>query len=136
MAIILITFDNYTERLPEVIGPFDDHKAAESWLNDLVDSGITENPSSDLSAATFTITKMQAAWPIVDSGVDDDVLQPTAHNYALHTDVPIGDAIEERSNGRWYIKMGFAGFNSAANNNMGYAYETSAIRAIRRYQQA
>jgi hypothetical protein len=36
--------------------------------------------------------------------------------------------------GRWYIKMGFAGFNSKANNYSGYATQDDAVRAILRYQ--
>jgi hypothetical protein len=58
---------------------------------------------------------------------------PTAINYGTRERVPFGEAVEEK-NGRWYIKMGFAGYNSVANNGCGYAYETSAIRAIQRYQ--
>lgn len=57
-----------------------------------------------------------------------------AFNHLTGAWSPIEAAVEYRQ-GRWYIKMGYAGFNSVANNNMGYAYEQSAIRAVRRYQE-
>jgi hypothetical protein len=36
--------------------------------------------------------------------------------------------------GRWFISMGHAGFNSAANNRNGYATERSARNAVAHYQ--
>lgn len=53
------------------------------------------------------------------------------HNYMTHKNE--ADATEEKG-GRWYIKMGFAGFNSAANNWDGYATQAGAEAAIRRYE--
>lgn len=41
--------------------------------------------------------------------------------------------VEERFN-RFFIKMGYCGFNSPANNGFGYKTERSAIQAILRYQ--
>lgn len=43
-----------------------------------------------------------------------------------------GSVLEERE--RWYIKIGFAGFNSPANNRSGYASKTAAEAACLRYQ--
>lgn len=42
-------------------------------------------------------------------------------------------AVEEK-NGRWYILMGFSGFNSPANNAWGYVSQAKAEAAIYRYQ--
>ena len=42
------------------------------------------------------------------------------------------DAVEEKS-GRFYIKMGFAGFNSHANNRDGYCNRSAALAAVKRY---
>lgn len=36
--------------------------------------------------------------------------------------------------GRWYIMMGYSGFNSPANNRWGYASRQKAEEAILRYQ--
>jgi hypothetical protein len=41
---------------------------------------------------------------------------------------------KEREN--FYIRIGFCGFNSPANNRFGYASEAKAVAAIRRYQAA
>lgn len=38
-------------------------------------------------------------------------------------------------NGCWLIKMGFAGFNSRANNSGGYSTKTGALASIRWYQR-
>lgn len=35
---------------------------------------------------------------------------------------------------RWFIKLGFAGFNSPANNRLGYQTKAKAEAACRRYQ--
>lgn len=40
----------------------------------------------------------------------------------------------EQIRDRWFIKMGFAGFNSPANNATGYATKEKAISMIRFYQ--
>lgn len=40
--------------------------------------------------------------------------------------------VEQKENGRWYIKMGYAGFNTRANNSSGYASEAAALAVIRR----
>lgn len=45
----------------------------------------------------------------------------------------MADAVECR-HGRWYILMGFAGFNSRANNRDGYETREKAEAAIRKYQ--
>jgi hypothetical protein len=36
-------------------------------------------------------------------------------------------------NGRFFVKMGFAGFNSSANNRNGYATAAAALQAHKRY---
>lgn len=43
-------------------------------------------------------------------------------------------ATEQRGD-RWYILMGFAGFNSRLNNAQGYATKAAAEAAIRHYQK-
>lgn len=43
------------------------------------------------------------------------------------------DAVEE-IRGDWYIKVGFCGFNSYANNLLGYANRAAAEAAIKYYQ--
>lgn len=43
------------------------------------------------------------------------------------------DAVHE-TYGRWWIKVGFAGFNSRTNNIDGYATRGAAERAILSYQ--
>ena len=43
------------------------------------------------------------------------------------------DAVEEK-HGRWYIRCGFSGFNSPANNGWGYVSKARAEAAIRRYE--
>ncbi len=40
----------------------------------------------------------------------------------------------EFKNGGWYIKVGFSGFNSTANNRGGYKSASDAEGAILRYQ--
>lgn len=49
------------------------------------------------------------------------------------TQIETDEAVEER-NGRWYIKVGFAGFNTKANNSNGYATKEKAEAAVVRYQ--
>lgn len=44
------------------------------------------------------------------------------------------DAVESKYGSRWFIKMGFAGFNSSANNRFGYDSKQKAEAAIKRYQ--
>lgn len=36
---------------------------------------------------------------------------------------------------RWFVTMGHAGFNSAANNRGGYASKAAAVAASRRYEE-
>lgn len=43
------------------------------------------------------------------------------------------DAVEF-TRGGWYIKCGYAGFNSSANNRWGYKTKASAEQAVLRYQ--
>lgn len=43
-------------------------------------------------------------------------------------------AVEPESDRSWYIKMGFAGFNSPANNLGGYPSRERAEAAVLRYQ--
>ena len=43
------------------------------------------------------------------------------------------DPVEEKR-GRWFIKLGFCGFNSAANNRGGYSTAQAAKQAIRCYE--
>jgi hypothetical protein len=38
--------------------------------------------------------------------------------------------------GRWYIKLGFAGFNTRANNGNGYATKAKAEAVCRKHQAA
>lgn len=42
-------------------------------------------------------------------------------------------ALEHPHTGRWYIAMGYAGFNSPANNRDGYATCEGAMKAHKRY---
>jgi hypothetical protein len=58
-----------------------------------------------------------------------------AYNHLTKRYVPLAHSVEEQG-GRWYIQMGYAGFNSRANNLNGYPWQTTAMRAVRRYQQA
>lgn len=44
------------------------------------------------------------------------------------------DAVEQQFANRWFIKMGFCGFNSPANNRFGYESKAKAEAAILRYQ--
>jgi len=44
------------------------------------------------------------------------------------------DSPVEKKNRNWYIKMGFAGYNSPSNNAFGYKSRDTAIAAIRRWQ--
>jgi hypothetical protein len=44
------------------------------------------------------------------------------------------ECAEER-NGRWYIKLGFAGFNTRANNMNGYATKAKAEAVVRKLQR-
>lgn len=41
----------------------------------------------------------------------------------------------KRINDRWYIDLGFAGFNSRANNYHGYKTKDAAEAAIRKYEK-
>lgn len=53
------------------------------------------------------------------------------HNYIKQT--WHADATETR-NGRWYIMLGFAGFNTSANNCNGYSSKESAEAVILQHQ--
>jgi hypothetical protein len=53
------------------------------------------------------------------------------HNYATHEDSD--DAVEQRGV-RWFIKPGFAGYNTTANNGPGYVSQRRAEAVIIRYQ--
>ena len=46
----------------------------------------------------------------------------------------LGQSAVELINGRWFVTMGHAGFNSRANNGFGYATEANARRAVATYQ--
>lgn len=52
-------------------------------------------------------------------------------NYMTNTDEEVA---VELIRGRWYIKMGFAGFNSGRNNFDGWASKVGAESAIHHYQ--
>jgi hypothetical protein len=54
--------------------------------------------------------------------------------YNCHTDKFEDTAVEQSIPGRWYIRSGFCGFNSPANNRMGYDSKAKAEAAIRRYE--
>jgi hypothetical protein len=43
--------------------------------------------------------------------------------------------VEQGFAGRWFIKMGHAGFNSPVNNRLGYATKESALAAHERYNR-
>ena len=45
----------------------------------------------------------------------------------------VSEAVEE-IRGRWFIKIGFSGFNSSANNFNGYDTKLKAEQAVLRYQ--
>lgn len=53
-------------------------------------------------------------------------------NYLSDDNEYTNDAVEFTH--AWYIKMGFAGFNSPANNRFGYKTKDAAEAAILRYQ--
>jgi hypothetical protein len=56
-------------------------------------------------------------------------------NYIQSKHVPADTEVVERGfGGAWFIKMGYAGFNSPANNAFGYETKDKAIAAIKRYQ--
>ena len=44
------------------------------------------------------------------------------------------DDATENVHNRWYIKVGFCGFNSSANNGFGYETKEKAESTILRYQ--
>jgi len=54
--------------------------------------------------------------------------------YMFFHPAPVPACPVEEKAGRWFIRMGFAGFNSPSNNRMGYASEAKALAAIRRYE--
>jgi len=57
--------------------------------------------------------------------------QYTGERYHGHL---FGDQpVKEGPDGRWFITMGHAGFNSPANNRSGYASKESALRAHKKY---
>lgn len=58
---------------------------------------------------------------------------PTVRNFMNDTEVPTKDAVE-KDGGRWYIKMGFAGFNCARNNGDGFDSSLEAVLTITTYQ--
>jgi hypothetical protein len=51
-----------------------------------------------------------------------------------HIEQKTSDEAVECRHGRWFIKFGFAGFNSPANNRSGYDSKVSAESAIHRYE--
>ena len=55
-----------------------------------------------------------------------------AFNYLTQQTVALESAVEEKA-GRWFIRLGFAGFNSAANNRSGYASRQAAMSAVTKY---
>lgn len=54
------------------------------------------------------------------------------HNYI--TNELEAECAELGFGNRWFIKMGFAGFNSPANNRLGYETKAKAEAACLRYQ--
>lgn len=52
--------------------------------------------------------------------------------------VPVTDTNDvvryEDRNGRWYIRMHYAGFNTPANNGSGYATREQALAVTRKFQ--
>ena len=44
-----------------------------------------------------------------------------------------GEAAKQAPTGRWFITMGHPGFNSPANNRSGYASQSAALAAVRKY---
>lgn len=43
------------------------------------------------------------------------------------------EAVKQAPTGRWYITMGHAGFNSKANNGLGYPTKKRAMAAMQHY---
>jgi hypothetical protein len=43
------------------------------------------------------------------------------------------DAVKQAPDGQWFITMGHPGFNSPANNGLGYSSRASAEAAVQRY---
>lgn len=64
---------------------------------------------------------------------------PTDHSY-LYSDcgknpcTQCQEPVKQGPGGRWYITMGHPGFNSPANNGLGYATKGMAVAAYRRYK--
>lgn len=44
------------------------------------------------------------------------------------------DNVVREINGRWFIRMGFAGYNTHANNRNGYTTRAKALATVRKYQ--
>jgi hypothetical protein len=73
-------------------------------------------------------------WSDVEAdALNDPNRVETTWNYMDRREVAMEDATMELANNRWYIRTGFAGFNSRANNGDGYSTKARAEAAIRRY---
>lgn len=75
---------------------------------------------------------------------DEEFAEMDSEDMAAELDLPFynymtnewtNDAVEQKGV-RWFIKSGFAGFNTPANNGSGYVSEHRAIAVIQRYQSA
>lgn len=61
----------------------------------------------------------------------------TQYVYHVLPGIPAQYPVAHRSYGhsaRWFISMGYAGYNSVANNGAGYASRERALAAIRYFQ--
>jgi predicted secreted protein len=73
-------------------------------------------------------------WSDVEAdALNDPNRVETTYNYMDRREVAMEDATMELANGRWYIRMGFAGYNSLTNNGDGYSTKARAEAAIRHY---
>ena len=59
----------------------------------------------------------------------------TVFDFGLPVNAIGSPVMHSKVTGRWFIRMGFAGFNGTANNGRGYATQRAALAAIRRYQE-
>jgi hypothetical protein len=55
--------------------------------------------------------------------------QTGTHGYCSQCEAPV----KQDRLGRWFITMGHPGFNSPANNRLGYGTQAQAVAAYRRY---
>jgi len=64
---------------------------------------------------------------------NDHLYSNCIKNINLCNDLNCPDAVKRSlNNGRWYITMGHAGFNTKANNGNGYATKNTALSTMKK----